>query len=132
MITLQTVSAGQLRHRIDVPNFEALYTDVAQDLGGEGSAPDPHDYFDLALGSCKALTLFLYARHRQLPLEKLTVTVTRDASEEKKGLYRLAVTLKAEGDLSDGDRQKLMEIADRCPIHKLMTSTEVRIDTSLA
>lgn len=132
MITLKTVEAGKLRHSIDVEDFSALFTDVPANLGGEGSAPDPHDYFDLSLGACKALTIFLYARHKQLPLEKLTVTVSRDDSQERKGLYQLSVTLAPEGDLRDEDKAKLVEIGERCPIHKLMTSTEVRIETMLA
>ncbi|WP_115717740.1 OsmC family protein [Gallaecimonas mangrovi] len=132
MITLETVEAGKLRHRVQVEHFDALFADVPQALGGEGTAPDPHDYFDLSLGACKALTIFLYARHKKLPLETLTVTVSRDDSEERKGKYQLSVTLAMAGDLSDDEKAKLVDIGDKCPIHKLMTSTEVSISTALA
>ena len=47
--------------------------------------PDPHDYFDTALGGCKALTLMVYAQRKGLPLESVGVDVVRDASEERKG-----------------------------------------------
>ncbi|WKE64656.1 OsmC family protein [Gallaecimonas kandeliae] len=131
MITLKTVQAGKLRHEIQVKDFAALYSDMPEPQGGEGSAPEPHDYFDLSLGACKALTAILYARHKGMALDGLTVTVHRDDSEERQGLYRLAVTLELQGQLTDAEKERLVTIADRCPIHKLMTSTEVRIETAL-
>ena len=68
-----------------------LHSDVSVELGGEGSAPEPHDLFDAALGACKALTLALYAKQRGLPLEGLDVKLNRDDSQERQGSYRLRV-----------------------------------------
>lgn len=100
--------------------------------GGEDSAPDPHGYFDAALGACKALTVKLYARQHDIPLTGVTVEVTHDGSQERQGKYAISVTLTLRGALSDDQRTLLHRIADRCPIHKLMTSTEVTIETHLA
>ena len=108
-----------------------LYSDVDVELGGEGAAPQPHDLFDAALGACKALTLALYAKQKGLPLEGLDVHLSRDDSEERQGRYRLAVELTLHGDLDAAQRQQLLRIADKCPIHKLMTSSEVQISTQL-
>ncbi|CAM4286603.1 OsmC family protein [Kerstersia similis] len=98
----------------------------------EGEGPDPHDYFDTALGGCKAMTVLLYARRKGYPLDKVTVNVERDSSRERAGVYGLTVTLTLEGDLDDAQRQDLLTIADRCPIHKLMTQSEIEVSTRLA
>jgi putative redox protein len=108
-----------------------LHSDVSVELGGEGSAPDPHDLFDAALGACKALTLALYAKQRSLPLEGLDVTLSRDNSQERQGVYGLTVELTLHGALDEAQRQQLLRVADKCPIHKLMTSSEVQISTQL-
>ena len=105
---------------------------MPEDLGGEGSAPEPHDYFDVALGSCKALTVTYYARKNNIPLTGIGVEVSRDDSEERKGQYRLNVKLTLRGPLSDEQRATLLRIADKCPVHKLMTQVEVAIETRLA
>jgi putative redox protein len=109
-----------------------LHSDVSVELGGTGSAPEPHDLFDAALGACKALTLALYAKQRGLPLESLDVKLSRDDSQERQGVYRLDVELTLHGALDDAQRQQLLRIADKCPIHKLMTSSEVQVSTQLS
>ncbi|MGB4074786.1 OsmC family protein [Pseudomonas sp.] len=108
-----------------------LHSDVSVELGGEGSAPEPHDLFDAALGACKALTLALYAKQKGLPLDGLDVRLNRDDSQERQGIYRLNVELSLHGALDDAQRQQLLRIADKCPVHKLMTSSEVQISTRL-
>ncbi|MDF3196139.1 OsmC family protein [Pseudomonas sp. 1928-m] len=109
-----------------------LHSDVSVELGGAGSAPEPHDLFDAALGACKALTLALYAKQRGLPLEGLDVKLNRDDSQERQGIYRLDVELTLHGALDDAQRQQLLRVADKCPIHKLMTSSEVQVNTQLS
>ena len=109
-----------------------LHSDVSVELGGAGSAHEPHDLFDAALGACKALTLALYAKQRGLPLEGLDVKLNRDDSQERQGIYRLDVELTLHGALDDAQRQQLLRVADKCPIHKLMTSSEVQVRTQLS
>lgn len=128
MIRISTESG--LRHSIEIGEH-LLHSDVSAVLGGTASAAEPHDLFDAALGACKALTLMLYAKQRGLPLEGLDVHVARDDSQEREGIYRLAVELELHGALGDEQRQQLLRIADKCPIHKLMTSAEVQVATRL-
>ncbi|NWA27556.1 OsmC family protein [Pseudomonas gingeri] len=130
-ITINTESSEGFRHSVQIDDHQ-LFTDVPKSAGGEGSAPEPHDYFDAALGTCKALTLKLYAQKKGIPLTGVTVEVKRDNSQEQKGHYGLQVKLTLKGVLSDAQREELHKVADRCPIHKLMTSTEVSIETLLA
>lgn len=128
MIRISTESG--LRHRIEI-DHHLLHADVPEALGGTASAPEPHDLFDAALGACKALTLMLYAKQRGLPLDSLDVRVARDDSQERQGLYRLEVTLQLHGALDDAQRQQLLRIADKCPVHKLMSASEVQVQTHL-
>ena len=130
-VTVNTVSAEGLRHTVQIDDHE-LYADAPPSAGGEGSAPEPHDYFDAALGACKALTLKMYAKKKDIPLTGVGVEVKRDNSEEQKGKYALHVKLTLKGVLTDAQREELHRVADRCPIHKLMTTSEVSIETHLS
>jgi len=119
-------------HRIDIGPHQ-LHCDMPTDQGSsQAAAPDPHDLFDAALGACKALTLALYAQQKGLPLEHVDVAVQRDSQQERQGVYRLAVSLTLHGPLDEAQRQTLLRIADKCPIHKLMTQADIQIDTHLA
>lgn len=129
MIRISTESG--LRHSIEIGPHQ-LHADVPAELGGTGSAPEPHDLFDAALGACQALTLMLYARQRGLPLDSLDVRVSRDDSQERQGHYRLAVELELHGALDETQRQQLLRIAGKCPVHKLMTGAEIQVDTRLS
>lgn len=120
-----------LQQQIEIGSHQLL-GDVSPELGGDGAGPDPHDLFDAALGTCKAMTLLIYARQRGLPLAGIDVSVERDDSEERAGNYRLIVELSLKGPLDDTQRQQLLRIADKCPIHKLMTSTDIQVETRLA
>ncbi len=130
-ISLNTESADSFRHSLQIDNH-ALFTDLPKALGGDDSAPSPHDYFDAALGACKALTLKYYAEKKGIPLTGVSVEVARDDSQEQKGKYALNVVLTLKGVLTDEQRAELHRVADRCPVHKLMTTTEVTISTTLA
>lgn len=130
-VTVNTLSSEGFRHSIQIDDHE-LFTDLPKALGGEDSAPSPHDYFDTALGACKALTLRLYAQKKNIPLTGVTVEVKHDSSEEQKGKYALHVKLTLKGVLTDAQRDELHGVADRCPIHKLMTTAEVNIETHLS
>ncbi|SDJ29951.1 OsmC family protein [Billgrantia gudaonensis] len=120
------------RQRVELDGFDEIYVDVPEAYGGEGSAPDPHDYFDLSLGACKAITAQMYARRKQWPLEGISVTVNRDDSEERKGLYRLEVVMSFYGIDDPEQLARLEEISHKCPIHRLMTSATVEVTTRTA
>ncbi|WP_235042252.1 OsmC family protein [Vreelandella profundi] len=130
-ITIISERNNVFRQRIDVDGLEALYADVPAIVGGDGSAPDPHDYFDIALGTCKAITVSMYAKRKEWPLEGITVTVQRDDSQEKKGIYKLDVALTLQGIDDPAQRARLEEISHRCPIQRLMTESTVEVATRL-
>ncbi|RTR05117.1 OsmC family protein [Halomonas nitroreducens] len=129
--SIQVVSERNrvLRQRVELEDFEDLFVDVPEAFGGEGSAPDPHDYFDLSLGACKAITAQMYARRKDWPLDGVSVVVNRDERDERHGVYRLDVAMTFHGALDAAQRTRLEEISDKCPIHRLMTSATVEIST---
>jgi putative redox protein len=106
-----------------------LRADVDEASGSTDSAPAPHDYFDAALASCKALTATWFARRNNIPLERVETHVERDASQERTGRYVLKVRVTFHGPLTDEQRATLYRAVGKCPIHKLMTTTEVLIET---
>jgi len=103
--------------------------DVGPDSGGTDSAPGPHDYFDTALATCKALTATWYAKRHAIPLERVETHVERDDTRERAGVYRLRVSVTFHGPLSTDQRAALDRAVAACPIHKLMTTTDVEIET---
>ncbi|MEP6874515.1 MAG: OsmC family protein [Burkholderiales bacterium] len=116
------VSVRQHRFAIDEP--------AAQ--GGEDLGVTPHELYDAALGACKAMTVLWYAQRKSIPLEDVQVAVDRDDSEERQGVYRLRATLTLGGPISDAQREQLLAVARKCPIHKLMTEVKTEISTELA
>ena len=109
----------------------ALAVDEPLAAGGDDEGPTPHEVYDSALGACKAMTVLWYARRKQIPVDDVQVSVERDDSEERQGKYRLKVSLSFTGALTEAQRQELLKIADKCPIHKLMTAVTTEITTEL-
>src|ERR1700680_3301148 len=83
-------------------------------------------------GPCKALTVLWYAKHKDIPVEGVEVSVERDASQERAGIYRLSAALSLTGDLSAAQREELLRAAQKCPVHKLMTEVTTEISTTLS
>jgi len=106
-----------------------LRADVGPERGGTDSAPGAHDYFDIALATCKTLTATWYAKRHAIPLERVEARVERDDRRERAGVYQLRVTLAFHGPMSEEQRQALARAVSACPIHKLMTTSEVEIET---
>ena len=119
-----------MRHSIRIGGRE-IAADLSPQDGGEGSGATPHDLYDAALGACKALTVLWYARRKGIPVEGIEVTVERDDSEERKGTYRLATRLAFTGSLTDAQKKELLGVAQKCPVHKLMTEVKTEITTAL-
>lgn len=119
-----------MRHIVHVRNH-IVSADVSVEEGGSDAGPSPHDLYDAALSACKALTVVWYAKRKGIALDNVEVTTERDTSEERKGTYRLAATLHLSGELSEAQRQELLSVAEKCPIHKLMTAVTTEVTTVL-
>lgn len=108
-------------------------SDVSKLLGSNDAAPDAHELLDSALAACTALTLELYIRRKQMAVRSLRVVVAHEESKGEDGRVRYALSreLHIEGELSDDERARLVEIAGKCPVHRILTG-DVRIETRLA
>ncbi|WP_166836301.1 OsmC family protein [Rheinheimera pleomorphica] len=127
-IQLRKSDSGIYRQTIRI-HQHTLFADVSKDLGGDDSAPDPHDLYDAALAACKAITVMMYAKRKQLPLDYIDIDIARDNSREVQGTYVLNVQLKLLGNLTDEQKSQLAAIADKCPVHKLMTAAKTEVHT---
>jgi putative redox protein len=130
-ITVTRDLSQPMRHVVQIRAHQ-FAIDGSIDEGGNDSGPGPHDLYDAALASCKALTVVWYARRKGIALQDVRVEVERDATEERHGTYRLHTILHLSGELSEEQRQELLTVAGKCPVHKLMTAVTTDITTSLA
>jgi putative redox protein len=114
--------------------------DEPRAAGGEDSGPGPYDFLLTALGACKSMTMRLYADRKSFPLERATVTLhhnkiyARDCEEceTKEGMLdQIEVAIGLEGPLDADQRKRILEIADKCPVHRTLMS-EIRILTRAA
>ena len=126
-IDVDTITAGEFPQRVRVRSH-TFTTDASITGGGQDSAPGPHDLFDSALAACKAITAMWYAKHHAIPLERVESHVESDDRDERTGTYRMRVRVELFGPLSDDQRAAIQRAIAHCPIHKLMTTTEVVIE----
>ncbi len=129
-ITVKRSEAGATRQTITI-GAHTLTADMSQEEGGADAGPSPHDLYDAALGACKALTILWYANKKGIPVGDIQTTIERDASEERHGTYRLAATLAIGGELTDAQLYELETVAEKCPVHKLMTTVTTEVTTKV-
>lgn len=121
--------------------YHSFVADEPEKDGGEDLGPSPYELLLWALGSCTAMTLPMYARNKGWDLAEVSVHLTHDRVHAEDGSAAEAGTGKIEvierqisvrGQLSDEQRQRLLEIAARCPVHKTLTHTPQVVDSIIA
>jgi putative redox protein len=114
-----------------VAGAHGLVADEPASAGGGDAGPDPYDYLLVSLGVCTSMTVGLYARRKNFPLENITVSLWHSRiyaidcaeCETKEGMLdRIDVEIELTGSLSEAQHAKLMEIAGKCPVHRTLTS----------
>ncbi|MBJ6765023.1 OsmC family protein [Myxococcaceae bacterium JPH2] len=134
--------AGQGRFAQDIrAGLHRLRADEPLSLGGLDTGPTPYGLLAAALGACTSMTLRLYAERKGWPLERVSVRLSHDKvhakdcaeCEQRDGkVDRLERVIRLEGPLTDAQRERLLHIADLCPVHRSLASMEVDVRTRMA
>jgi len=135
-VTVQETRAGRFQQEVRTGRHRFL-ADEPVDVGGLDSGPGPYDLVLAGLGACTSMTLRLYAERKAVPLDRVTVrlghsrihAVDCENCETKEGMIdRIDRVITLAGDLNEEQRKRLIEIADKCPVHRTLTS-EIDIRT---
>lgn len=135
-----SASIGRDRYRTDIlARGHGFVVDEPSALGGTDQGPTPYDLLGAALGACTAITLRMYADRKEWPLDEVDVFVAHDKVHaedelpdddgEPRRMDRLTREIRLTGALTDEQRSRLREIADRCPVHRTL-ETGLRVDTA--
>lgn len=131
-------SANSLRNEIEAGPHR-LIGDEPVSAGGTDSGPTPYDFLSAALGTCTSMTMHVVAKRENIPLEGVEIKVENDRMYAKDCadcldatgfIHRFTVSIKLIGNLTPEQRQRMLNVAQRCPVNKTLVS-EIRIDEKL-
>ena len=117
---------GPLQQKLTAGDLHFL-SDAEVSKGGSGTGPSPHEYLGAALAACTSMTLKMYAGRKEMKLDNAIVTVDIERHDEVETFSR---EIQLEGNLSTEEKERLLEIAHKCPIHKALAG-QIQIKTQL-
>ena len=135
---LMVVRTGSALRTEVVANGYTLVADEPIGMGGTNSGPTPYDYLLAALGACTAMTVRMYADHKKWSLESVAVRLQHqkvyrhceECQTRDRKIDRIGLELELSGALGESQRRRLLEIAERCPVHQALGS-KVLVETRL-
>jgi putative redox protein len=126
-----TARTGVEGYRTDIEaGGHALIADESGTVGGSNAGPSPYELLLSAIGSCTAMTMRMYASRKQWPLEDVTVRLRNgrrhaedcaNCEKQSVGIQRIERQIEMKGDLTDEQRERLLAIAERCPVKQTLT-----------
>ena len=112
-------AGGKFKQAVRVGPHE-LVSDEPVANGGGDEGPAPHELLLAALGSCTSMTIRMYAERKGWPLGRVEVSVSGAREEQS---FRIRRRIRLDGELSDEQRLRLLEIANKCPVHRTLSGT---------
>lgn len=125
-VAVATIGNDVYRTELKVRKHQVI-ADEPEDVGGKDLGPRPGDFYRMSLASCTAITLRMYANRKNFEVKQIQVTVS---TEEGVGKTILHTNIEISGRLDDAQRQRMLQIAKLCPVHKVLTNP-IEIETSL-
>jgi putative redox protein len=126
-VRCETITASEYPVSVHVRAHE-LRSDLGSSSGGGDTAPGAHDFFDMALATCKAHTALWYAKRKGIPLERVEVVVESDNFQERQGVYKMRARVTLIGPLTAEQHAAVLRAAAACPVTKLMTTADIQIE----
>ena len=132
-VTVSEVSADGFKQDVLIGSHH-LIADEPEDIGGTDAGPTPYQYVAAGLGACTSMTIRLYAKRKEIPLESVSVEVLHEKRHaeqdaEKPGTHDLFIRkIKFTGDITPEQQESMLKIADKCPVHRTLEG-EIHIET---
>jgi len=101
--------------------------DEPADVGGDDTGPSPFEHVLVGLGACTSMTVKMYADRKEWPLRSVHVALSMQKQDDG---YRLTRNIRLDGELSEEQRTRLLDIANKCPVHKMLTG-KIEIESAL-
>ena len=139
LVTVEETGEGRFTQRVRAGRH-VLVADEPPAVGGDDRGPGPYDYLLAGLGACTSMTMRMYAEHKGWPLERVSVSLRHakihakdcaDCETEHGKIDEIDREIAISGPLNDEQRERLLQIADRCPVHRTLTS-EIKVRTRAA
>lgn len=142
-VRVSETGEGKYQNRV-LTGRHRLLADEPESVGGLDTGPSPYDFLSIALGACTSMTLRIYSAQKKLALGRISVDVTHDkihakdcedctdevrGSDRRIDLFRRVISV--EGEMTDELRAKILEIADKCPVHRTLVASS-KIQTNVA
>ncbi len=139
VVEVTETGAGQFANQVRAGKH-SLLADEPTRMGGTDTGPSPYDYLLAALGACTSMTLRMYAQRKKLALDKVSVQLSHqrvhaqdcaDCDSDEGQISEIHRVIDLQGELSADERARLLEIADKCPVHRTLEH-EIKVRSRLA
>ena len=141
MVSVEVKESGRGKFAVDISvGPHTLIADEPAAVGGNDLGPTPHDFLLAGLGACTTMTLRMYADRKGIPLKQVRVRLTRrkikaadcpDCVTTEGEVEEMSREIILVGDMDEATRQRMLEIADKCPVHRTL-SGEIKIRSTLS